>query len=249
MSDTITISAEFREDAGKGASRRLRHTGKIPAVLYGGDKDPVALTLVHQEILHNSENEAFYSSILQIEVPGDKKQQVVVRDMQRHPFKHQILHLDFMRVSATEVLKISVPLHFIGEDESPAGKTSGVVIQHQITDVEITALPADLPEYLEVDLSRLEAGAAVMLTDIQTPDGVEIPLLVTAEDAEIMVANAIHISESQGTGAAAAAEAEALAAAELEAGIVPVVEEGEEEEVAEEGEAEEAAEKEGDSEE
>ncbi len=249
MSDTITISAEFREDAGKGASRRLRHTGKIPAVLYGGDKDPVALTLVHQEILHNSENEAFYSSILQIEVPGDKKQQAVVRDMQRHPFKQQILHLDFMRVSATEVLKISVPLHFIGEDESPAGKTSGVVIQHQITDVEITALPADLPEYLEVDLSRLEAGAAVMLTDIQTPDGVEIPLLVTAEDAEIMVANAIHISESQGTGAAAAAEAEALAAAELEAGIVPVVEEGEEEEVAEEGEAEEAAEKEGDSEE
>jgi len=124
-----------------------------------------------------------------------------------------------------------------------------VVIQHQITDVEITALPADLPEYLEVDLSRLEAGAAVMLTDIQTPDGVEIPLLVTAEDAEIMVANAIHISESQGTGAAAAAEAEALAEAELEAGIVPVVEEGEEEEVAEEGEAEEAAEKEGDSEE
>ncbi len=249
MSDTITISAEFREDAGKGASRRLRHSGKIPAVLYGGDKDPVALSLVHQEILRNSENEAFYSSILQIEVPGDKKQQAVVRDMQRHPFKQQILHLDFMRVSATEVLKISVPLHFIGEDESPAGKTSGVVIQHQITDVEITALPADLPEYLEVDLSRLEAGAAVMLTDIQTPDGVEIPLLVTAEDAEIMVANAIHISESQGTGAAAAAEAEALAAAELEAGIVPVVEEGEEEEVAEEGEAEDAAEKEGDTEE
>ena len=249
MSDTITISAEFREDAGKGASRRLRHSGKIPAVLYGGDKDPVALSLVHQEILHNSESEAFYSSILQIEVPGDKKQQVVVRDMQRHPFKHQIMHLDFMRVSATEVLKISVPLHFIGEDESPAGKTSGVVIQHQITDVEITALPADLPEYLEVDLSSLEAGAAVMLTDIETPDGVEIPLLVTAEDAEIMVANAIHISESQGTGAAAAAEAEALAEAELEAGIVPVVEEGEEEEVAEEGEAEDAAENEGDTEE
>ena len=241
MSETITISAEIREGAGKGASRRLRHSGKIPAVLYGGGKEPVALTLVHQEILHNSENESFYSSVLQIELANDKNQQVVVRDMQRHPFRHQIMHLDFMRVSETELLRISVPLHFIGENESPAGRTSGVVIQHQITDVEITALPRDLPEYLEVDLSELEAGDSVMLADIKTPEGVEIPQLALAEDAEIMVANAIHISESQGTGAAAAAEAEALAEAELEVGIEPPIEEVEIEEVPTEGEAGDAA--------
>ncbi len=245
MSDTITISAEIRQGVGKGASRRLRHSGKIPAVLYGGDKDPVALTLVHQEILHNSVNETFYSSVLQIEVADDKKQQVVIRAMQRHPFKQQIMHLDFMRVSATEVLKILVPIHFIGELESPAGRTSGVVIQHQITDVEITALPRDLPEYLEVDLSELEAGEAVMLADIKTPQGVEIPQLAQAEDSEIMVANAIHISESQGTGAAAAAEA--LAEAELEVGIEPLIEEVDTEEEAVEGDAADDAVIEGDS--
>ncbi len=236
MSDTHTIHAEIREDVGKGASRRLRHDGKIPAVLYGGDKDPIALTLNHKDILHDTENESFYSSIMDIKIADGRTQQVIVRDMQRHPFKMRIMHLDFMRVSETEVLRISVPLHFIGEEESPAGKTSGVVIQHQVTEVEIAALPKDLPEFLEVDLSMLDAGDSVLLADVTVPEGVEIPQLTMEDAVDVMVANAVHISEDQGTGAAAAADAEAQALADLEAGIVPEAEELEGEEEPLEGE-------------
>ena len=223
MADLQTIAAAIREDMGKGASRRLRRDGRVPAVLYGGDRDPVSLTVEHKQILHEAEQESFYSSILELSVDDGRTQQVVLRDMQRHPYKQQILHLDFMRVSATEVLRISLPFHFVGEDVSPAGKASGVVVQHLMNEVEVSALPKDLPEYLEVDLSNLDAGDAVMLTDIKLPEGVEVPVLATA-DEPIMVANAIHISESQGTGAAAAAEADAIAEAEaagLEVGDMP----------------------------
>jgi large subunit ribosomal protein L25 len=221
MADTHTIVAEFRQDKGKGASRRLRHEGKVPAVLYGGDKDPVSLMLDHKDILRDAISESFYSSIMDIKIEDGTTQAVIVRDMQRHPFKQRIMHVDFLRVSATEILRISVPLHFVGEEESPAGKTSGVVIQHQMTEVEIAALPKDLPEYLEVDLSGLEPGNAVLLSEIKAPEGVEILQLSSDEDIDIMVANAVHISEDQGTGAAAAADAEEQAAADLEAGITP----------------------------
>ena len=223
MAELQTIAAAIREDMGKGASRRLRRDGRVPAVLYGGDRDPVALTVEHRQILHESAQENFYSSILELSVDDGRRQQVVLRDMQRHPYKQQILHLDFMRVSETEILRIALPFHFVGEENSPAGRASGVVVQHLMNEVEVAALPKDLPEFLEVDLSELDAGDAVMLADIVLPEGVEIPMLATAEEG-IMVANAIHISESQGTGAAAAAEAEAVAEAEaagLEAGEVP----------------------------
>ena len=212
MSDFHTLSADIREDVGKGASRRLRHAGRVPAVIYGGEKDPVALTLEHREVWHAAENEAFFSSILEIRVGDGRTQQVVIRDMQRHPFKPAIMHVDFMRVSDKEELRISLPLHFVGEDQSPAGKEAGVVIQHQLTEVEISALPKDLPEYIEVDLSALEPGGAVMLADLTVPAGVTLLSLSEDEDSNVMVANAVHISESQGTGAAAAAEAEAEAA-------------------------------------
>ena len=238
MSNSNTIIVELREGAGKGASRRLRHSGKIPAILYGAGKDPVALTLDHTSVLHATENESFYSSILEIEVEDGRNQRVVVRDMQRHPFKQQIMHLDFMRVSEAEILRISVPIHFVGEESSPAGKTSGVVIQHLVTDVEIAALPKDLPEYLDVDLSELDAGDAVMLGEVRLPEGVEIPALASGEEQDVMVANAIHISEDQGTGAAAAAEAEALAAEEGELAVDVAEEELEEGEEAAEPEAE-----------
>jgi large subunit ribosomal protein L25 len=137
--------------------------------------------------------------------------------MHRHPYKPTIMHIDFMRVSAEEVLKISVPVHFAGEEESPAGKASGVVIQHQMTEVEIAALPKDIPEFLEVDLSEMEAGDSVMLSSIVLPEGVTIPVLeMEGDDNDAAVANAVHIKESQGTGAAAAADAEAaLAEGEL----------------------------------
>ena len=211
MSEFNVITANFRTDVGKGASRRLRHQGKIPAVLYGGERDAVALTLEHDPVMHASTTEAFYSSILEIRVGDDKTQNVILRDIQRHPFRPQIVHMDFQRISATEKLRISIPLHFIGEDECPAGRESGVVIQHQQTEIEISALPADLPEFLPVDLSQMEAGDVILISDIKLPDGVEIPALAISEENDTPIANTIHISEDQGTGAAAAAEAEALA--------------------------------------
>ncbi len=214
MTDSNILNAEVREDVGKGASRRLRHQGKIPAVIYGGEKDPATLTLEHGPLMHAAAQESFYSSILEIKVADGRTQKVVVRDVHHHPYKLQIMHLDFMRVSAKAVLRISVPIHFTGEDESEAGKTSGVIIQHLVTEVEIAALPADLPEYLAVDLTELEDGGVVMLSDIKLPEGVVIPALAGGEEDATMIANTVHIKESQGTGAAAAEEAELEAAAE-----------------------------------
>jgi large subunit ribosomal protein L25 len=235
MSEKTTIIAEIREDVGKGASRRLRRSGKVPAVIYGGHRDPVALTLEQRDLLHEAENEAFYASILEIQVADGRTQQAVVRDMQRHPYKPVIMHIDFMRVSAEEMLRMSVPLHFVGEEHSPAGKASGVVIQHQMTDVEIAALPKDLPEFLSVDLSRMDAGDVVMLSDIILPEGVTLTALSGAGvHHDMPVANAVHVKADQGTGAAAAAEAEAALADEL--GEIPVEEESvEAPEEAEEG--------------
>jgi large subunit ribosomal protein L25 len=234
MSETIIVTAEMRDDVGKGASRRLRQTGKVPAVIYGGSRDPVSLVLQQDELRHASDNEAFYASILEIRVGDDLTQQAVVRDMQRHPFKPMIMHVDFMRVSAEEMLRISVPIHFVGEEHSPAGKASGIVIQHQMTEVEISALPKDLPEFIPVDLSEMDAGDVVMLSDIQLPEGVSIPALAVAgEQQDATVANAVHVKADQGTGAAAAAEAEAALADEL--GEIPE-EEGLEEAEGEEGE-------------
>jgi len=225
MTDSNILNAEVREDVGKGASRRLRHQGKIPAVIYGGEKDPATLTLEHDPVMNAASQESFYSSILEIKVADGRTQKVVVRDVHHHPYKLQIMHLDFMRVSAKAILKISVPIHFIGEDKSEAGNISGVIIQHLVTEVEIAALPADLPEYLEADLSGLVEGGVVMLSEIKLPEGVEIPALAGDEEDDTMIANTVHVKESQGTGAAAAEEAE-LEAAE-EAGIEAVEGEGE----------------------
>jgi large subunit ribosomal protein L25 len=225
MTDSNILNAEIREDVGKGASRRLRHQGKIPAVIYGGKIDPATLTLEHGPLMLAASQESFYSSILEIKVADGRTQKVVVRDVHHHPYKLQIMHLDFMRVSAEEILKISVPIHFIGEDESEAGKTSGLIIQHLVTEVEIAALPENLPEYLEVDLTGLEDGGVVMLSEIILPEGVEIPALAGDEEDSTMIANTVHVKESQGTGAAAAEEAELEAAAE--AGEETVEEAGE----------------------
>jgi len=200
MAEQHSVSAEFREDVGKGASRRLRREGKVPAIIYGGHKDPVSLTVELKDLLRASDNESFYSSIIEIKVGDDITQQAVVRDMHRHPFKPTIMHVDFMRVSAGELLTIAVPIHFVGEDTSPAGKTSGVVVQHHMTDVEIQAMPKDLPEYLSVDLSEMDVGDAVMLSEIILPEGVSIPALEMAEEFDATVANAIHVKESQGSG-------------------------------------------------
>lgn len=199
MTDFENIQAEIREDVGKGASRRLRRQGKIPAVLYGAQKDAVALTLDHDEMLHASENEAFYSSILNIKVADGRRQKVVISDLQRHPFKPRIMHMDFQRVLEDVILKHLVPIHFTGEEKSPAGKTSGVVIAHQITEIEVAALPKDLPEYLEVDLSEMDAGDVVLLSEIPLPEGVELPMLTSDSGHDATVAAATHVKGGTGT--------------------------------------------------
>jgi len=203
----FNITAEVRSDMGKGASRRLRHEGKFPAVIYGGDAEPVSITLDHDSMVHNLENEAFYSHILTLDVAGNK-QKAVLKDLQRHPAKPLLLHADFMRVSDKEKLKMHVPLHFINEDQSPGAKKGGVVT-HNMTEVEVQCLPKDLPEYLEVDLAGVEIEQIVHLTDIKLPAGVELVELLHGEDHNQAVA-AIHqtrASKEAGEGEEGASEA------------------------------------------
>jgi large subunit ribosomal protein L25 len=185
----FNITAEVRSDLGKGASRRLRHEGKVPAVIYGGDKEPVSLTLDHNDLYHHLENEAFYSHILNIDVAGSKEK-AVLKDLQRHPAKPIILHADFMRVSEKDKLKMHVPLHFTNEELAPGVKIGGVVT-HNITEVEVQCLPKDLPEFLEVDLSGLEIEQILHLTDIKLPKGVELVELLHGEEHNQAIA-AIH---------------------------------------------------------
>ena len=151
MATEHKLSANGRKDEGKGASRRLRHAGMIPAIVYGGEDKPQNIELEHEKTWIASQHEWFYASILTLDIDG-KPQQVLLRDMQRHPFKQLIMHLDFQRVSDNEVLRVSVPLHFVNAEKSPAGKTGGVVIMHELTEVEISCLPKDLPEFIEIDL-------------------------------------------------------------------------------------------------
>lgn len=231
MSTQITVPAELRDDAGKGASRRLRRTGMVPGILYGGDKKPVSLAIEHNFLLHAASNETFHSSVLDLQV-GKKKQKVVLRDLQRHPHKLQVMHVDFLRIDDKQVLRIQVPIHFVNEESSPAGKTAGVVVSHRVTEVEIAALPKDLPEYIEVELAELEPGESFMLSELVLPEGVTIPALEVSEDNDTQVVSAIYIRAGQGTGELAA-EADAALAEGAEPELAEEAEEGE----AAEGEA------------
>ncbi len=210
MSSEFVVSAEPRKDQGKGASRRLRRTGKVPAILYGAGKDPVPLTLDHNELLKQLEKEAFYSHILTIDM-GGKKEQAILKDMQRHPAKPFILHMDFMRVSAGEKIRVNVPLHFRGAEMAPGVKIGGGIATHAVTEVEINCLPKDLPEYIDVDLSELELGQSLHLSDIKLPKGVELVQLLQGEEHDVAIA-AIQATR----GAADAEETEAAAGEEGE---------------------------------
>ncbi|MCG6118178.1 MAG: 50S ribosomal protein L25/general stress protein Ctc [Aquimonas sp.] len=186
MATQHEIKATVRTDAGKGASRRLRRTGQVPAVVYGGHAEPSSVELLHNTVWLASAHEWFYSSILDLNVDG-QIQKVIVRDMQRHPFKPLIMHLDFMRVSADEAIRVRVPLHFLNQDISPAGKAGGVVITHEVNEVEVSCLPGNLPEFIELDLVGLKAGDTVHLSDIKLPDGVEIPELKLGKEHDVAV--------------------------------------------------------------
>ncbi len=205
MSNTHEIKVQRREDEGKGASRRLRHAGHVPAIVYGGELNPVSIQLEHNEVWLASQNDWFYSSILALSLNGDV-QKVLLRDIQRHPYKQQIMHLDFQRVNENELLRAAVPLHFINEDKSPAGKSAEVVVTHELKEVHIACLPKDLPESIEVDLANLAVGDIVYLSDLKLPAGVEIPELKLGKDHDDAVVTAKHGREEAAADAPAATE-------------------------------------------
>ena len=174
MAEEFSLNAELREDTGKGSSRRLRRLeDKVPAIVYGGKKNPANITLAHKDIMKATENEAFFSHIIALNI-GDKSEDVIVKDMQRHPAKPRILHVDFLRVSKNKPIHVNVPLHFINEETAIGVKQDGGKVSHSMTDVEIICLPAKLPEFLEVDMADVELDQVVHLSDIKLPEGVEL---------------------------------------------------------------------------
>lgn len=190
MSVDFSINAETRTDTGKGASRRLRHAGLVPAVVYGGREAPVSIMLNHNTIIRHVENESFFSHILDLHLCGEV-QKVVLRDMQRHPARRQIMHMDFQRVSDKDRIHMHVPLHFINENEAPGVKAGGVV-SHLVIEVEVTCLPKDLPEYIEVDMGNLAIGESIHLSDIVLPADVTLVELAHGGDHDGAVAS-IHV--------------------------------------------------------
>lgn len=187
MSEAIfNLDATVRTDLGKGASRRLRHQDKVPAILYGGDEAPVSLTLEHNKVIQAQEFEAFYSHVLTINVDG-KKVEALVKDMQRHPYKPKVTHIDFQRVIAGQALTTNVPLHFMNEEAAPSIKTEGGHAEHHMADIEITCMPKDLPEYIEVDLMDVALGQTLHISDLTLPKGVESVELTKGESHDLAV--------------------------------------------------------------
>ena len=222
MKDDFDLIADIREDQGKGASRRLRHQGKVPAIIYGAGRPPRALVFDHNRVILKLENESFYSSILNIKV-GENSQAAILKDVQRHPAKPQVMHMDFQRIVEDEEIKMLVPIHFDGEDVAPGVKEGGGKVSHLITELEIVCLPRHLPEYLEIDVSELELDAMLKMSDVKLPEGVSVPALAQGEEADRPVVS-IHIIK----------EVVIEEEEELEPGEVPV--EGEEGEEGEEAE-------------
>ena len=181
MSQQIEINAVLRTDVGKGASRRLRRLAdKVPGIIYGGKDNALLLTMNANELTNVMKDEAFFSQILNVVVDG-KGEQAVVRDLQRHPASDKVLHVDFLRVSADKAIQVQVPLRFIGEEDCVGVKMGGGIISHPLTEVEISCLPADLPEYLEVFVAELDLGHTIRLSELALPEGVTIPALIHEE--------------------------------------------------------------------
>ena len=217
MATEHKLTANGRKDEGKGASRRLRHAGMIPAIVYGGEGKPSSIQLEHEKTWVASQHEWFYSSILTLDIDG-KPQQVLLRDMQRHPFKQQIMHLDFQRVSANTAIRVNVPLHFVNQDTSPAGKSADVVLTHELNEVEISCLPKDLPEFVEVDLGAMKLGDTVHLSDVKLPKGVELAHKVDGEnDPAVAVARHARQETEEVEAVAPAADSAEVPAAKQDA--------------------------------
>jgi large subunit ribosomal protein L25 len=218
MRISFTFGADLREMQGKGASRRLRHTGKVPAILYGGHKDAQALILDQQNLLTMIGDERFYSSIVQVKITNGGQQEAIVKDVQMHPAKNVVVHVDLQRVIESEAIRLKLPIHFKGESISPGVKVQGGVVSHMRADVEVVTLPKDLPEFLELDLSGMSLNETKFLSDIPLPSGVTIPEL-SHRNAPVVSIHSPRAAEPEPVAeAAAAAPAEGAAPA---AGAAP----------------------------
>ena len=189
MSEVFVLEAQSRNDAGKGSSRRLRRLeNKVPAIVYGGSADPVSISLEHDPLWHQLQNEAFFSSIVSLKIDG-KAQDVLLKDLQRHPAKNIIMHADFLRVDKNQAIVVQVPLHFINEESCVGVKMQGGRVSHQANEIEIRCLPAALPEYIEVDMGAVEVGQVVHLSDVKLPEGVESVALSHGAEHDLAIAN------------------------------------------------------------
>ena len=181
---SISINAVKRDVKGTGASRRARRAGNVPGVVYGGGKDAVKLEMNHKELFLQFRHEAFHASILDLILDG-KKESVLLRDYQMHPVRNTIQHIDFQRVSASEKVHVKIPFHFLNEDTAPGVKVGGGIVAHILTEAEVSCLPKDLPEFIEVDVSALELGDSIHLSQITLPKGVEFVALAHDNDAAV----------------------------------------------------------------
>ena len=188
MSTDINLTVASRDVKGTAASRRLRHGDKVPGIIYGAGKDNEDIVFEHSDIMHRLDTPAFYSSIISLRTPsGD--QQVILREVQRHPYRARVLHVDFQRINASEKLHMNVPLHFEGGEEAPGVTMDGGILSFLVMELDVTCLPKDLPEYISVDVSQLGLNQSVHLSDIQFPEGVELTSAVSPTDEDITLAN------------------------------------------------------------
>lgn len=203
----IEIIANKRDTKGTGASRRLRRAGKVPGIVYGGNKDAVSIELDHKALFLQFRHETFHASILNLNLDG-KKEQVLLRDYQMHPVRTEIAHIDFQRVSATEKIHVKVPLHFINTETAPGVKLGGGIVTHILTEADVSCLAKDLPEFIEVDLGKMETGQTIHLSEVKLPKGVEFVKLAHGDDAAVA-----SVTKPRGaTAAEEAADAPAAAA-------------------------------------
>ena len=211
------LNAEPRNDQGKGASRRLRHSGKVPAILYGAHAEPVRLSLEHHKLLPLVADEKFFSSIISVSV-GAQKQPVIVKDVQMHPARNAVVHVDLQRVLENEKIRLHLPIHFKGEAAAPGVKTQGGVVSHHMADMEVVCLPKDLPEYIELDLSAMNLNDTLYLKDVKVPAGVTISALAHGANPPVVSIHAPRVAEPEPTEetAAAATEGEGAVAAGAE---------------------------------
>lgn len=223
MSEQIVLHAKSREAQGKGASRRLRKEGLVPAIIYGAGKEPRMISLDHSKLLRYEMEESFFSSILRLEIDGGEEENVLIRDYQRDPVKPKVLHVDLLRVKMSEKLHTTVPLHFLGDDVAPGVKAGGI-LQRLVTEVEIVCLPSDLPEAIDVDVSALEMGHSVHLSELKAPEGVELFAVTQLEEADEEHKAEMDLAVVSITAPRAAAASEA---AEEQGGVEGAAEGGE----------------------